>query len=134
MTDNVGVVIGFRKGSSSCLLAHTAIKALHDVAAALNIHLSVIWRRRCSDELSIVADNLSKSNSSQIMKDSEATLGYTSRTLMSYMRNPRPERCLGRAITQELSSWMEIVQNQVEWADSFSHLVKYPKRKIDQYQ
>ena len=131
MTDNVGVVVGFRNGSSTCLMAHTAIKALHDVAAALNIHLSVTWRRRCSDELSVAADELSKSNPSKIVGDTEAKMGYVSRTLTSYMRNPRPERCLGRAITQELSSWMEVVQNQVEWADSYSHLVRYPKRKID---
>ena len=131
MTDNIGVVIGYHKGSSTCLLAHTAIKALHDVAAALNIRLTVAWRRRCSDDLSIIADDLSKSNSSKIMETRDAKPGYMSRTLISYMRNPRPERCLGRAIAQELSSWMETVQTQVEWVDSYVHLVRYPKRKID---
>lgn len=130
MTDNIGVVIGWRKGSSSCLYAHSVIKALHDVAAGLNIHLTVVWRRRCSDPLSVVADELSKSSSSQIMENMEAQPGYISRTLIAFMRNPRPERCLGTAILEELSSWMEILQTQVEWKDSFGHLVRYPKRKL----
>ena len=65
------------------------------------------------------------------MENKEAKLGCMYRTLISYMRNPRPEHCLGRAIAQELPSWMEVVQAQMEWADSYIHLVRYPKRKID---
>ena len=65
------------------------------------------------------------------MENKEANLGCMYRTLISYMRNPRPEHCLGRAIAQELPSWMEVVQAQMEWADSYNHLVRYPKRKID---
>ena len=46
------------------------------------------------------------------------------------MKNPTPERCLGKAITVELASWMEVLDNQVEWRDSFSHLVKYPVNRV----
>ena len=46
------------------------------------------------------------------------------------MKNPRQERCLGKAIMMELASWMEVIDHQVEWRDSYQHLVKYPVNKI----
>ena len=46
------------------------------------------------------------------------------------MKNPRQERCLGKAIMTELASWMEVIDHQVEGRDSFQLLVKYPVNKI----
>ena len=56
VTDNIGVVAAFSSGSSTCLLAHSMAKALSDVASSLNVKLSVVWRRRCSDRSSVIVD------------------------------------------------------------------------------
>ena len=45
------------------------------------------------------------------------------------MKTPVPERCLGKAITVELASWMDVLDNQVEWMDSYTRLVKYPVKR-----
>ena len=121
----------FNRGSSTCLLAHTMAKAMFDVAASLNVKLSVVWRRRCSDRSSVIVDALSKADTALalgLMKGSPSP-GYVSRTLSSFMKNPTPERCLGKAITVELASWMDVLDNQVEWRDSYAHLVKYPVKR-----
>ena len=132
VTDNIGVVAAFNSGSSTCLLAHTMAKALFDVSASLNVRLSVVWRRRCSDRSSVIVDALSKADTTRALSlmEGSPTPGYVSRTLTSFMKNPTPERCLGKAITVELSSWMEVLDNQVEWKDSYSHLVKYPVNRV----
>lgn len=119
----------YNTGSSTCLLAHSIAKSLHDVARGLNISLSVSWKRRCSDRLSRVADFLSKMEmeaAKQELGSEDLVLGYTSRTLATFMQNPRPERCLGLAILKELSSWMETLEVHVEWRDSYEYLVKLP--------
>ena len=106
-------------------------KAMFDVAASLNVKLSVVWRRRCSDRSSVIVDALSKADTTLalgLMKGSPSP-GYVSRTLSSFMKNPTPERCLGKAITVELASWMDVLDNQVEWRDSYAHLVKYPVKR-----
>ena len=125
-------MVAFQKGSSSCLLAHSVVKALNDVATSLNVKLSVVWRRRCSDRGSVIVDKLSKAETKEALElmQGVASPGYVSRTLSSFVKNPRPERCLGKAITTELASWMEILDHQVEWTDSYQHLVKYPVNKI----
>ena len=45
--------------------------------------------------MSMLVDELSKSDTSRVMEYDNAVPGYVSRTLVNYMRNPRPERCLG---------------------------------------
>ena len=132
VTDNVGTAAGFGSGSSTCPFAHTAIKSLHDVAMALNVKLTVCWRRRRTDEMSMLVDELSKSDTARVMEYDNPVPGYMSRTLVNYMSNPRPERCLGTAISVELASWMETLDCHVEWQDSFRHLVRYPKRKFSE--
>ena len=126
----MGTAAGFRSGSSTCPYSHTAIKALHDVALTLNVSLTVCWRRRRSDEMTELVDDLSKADTTRAREHNNSSLGYMSRTLLNFMKNPRPERCLGAAISRELSSWMEVLDCHVEWQDSVSHLIKYPKRKF----
>lgn len=132
MTDNIGVAAGYGSASSTCLLSHTVIKALWDVSRALNITLSVCWQRRCSDEMTVLVDQLSKSDHSLTRAFHSSKMGYVSRTLSDFMKNPRPERCLGVAIVKELSSWMETLDCHVEWRDSYEHLVRYPKNKFSE--
>ena len=107
-------------------------KAMFDVAASLNVKLSVVWRRRCSDRGSVIVDALSKADTTMalsLMRGSPSP-GYVSRTLTSFMMTPVPERCLGKAITVELASWMKVLVSQVEWKDSYIHLVKYPVNRV----
>ena len=132
VTDNVGVAAGFGSASSKCLLAHSVIKALHDVSRALNVTLTVSWRRRCSDEMTTLVDQLSKGDSTLTKAFHSSRPGYTSRTLALFMKDPRPQRCLGVAIAEELSSWMETLDCHVEWKDSYEHLVRYPKNKFSE--
>ena len=125
------MVAAFSKGSSTCLLAHSVVKAINDVAISLNVKVSVVWRRRCSDRGSVIVDKLSKAETKEALElmQGSAAPGYVSRTLSSFVKYPRPERCLGKAITMELASWMEVLDHQVEWKDSYQHLVKYPVNK-----
>ena len=123
---------GFGSASSTCLLAHTVLKALEDVSRALNVTLTVCWKRRCSDEMTTLVDQLSKGDSTLTRAFHSAKMGYVSRTLANFMRNPRPDCCLGVAIAKELSSWMETLDCHVEWKESYERLVRYPKNKFSE--
>ena len=81
-------------------------------------------------------DALSKADTTMalsLMRGSPSP-GYVSRTLTSFMKTPVPERCLGKAITVELASWMKVLDSQVEWKDSYIHLVKYPEKETCKIQ
>ena len=125
VTDNIGVHISYSKASSGNLLVYSAIKALHDVASALSVNLEILWQRRCSDRGSSAADHLSKRRTAEAAKEMGGLdrLGYKSRVLDAYIRNPSVERCLGLAIAQELGTFTETLEWDVEPVTSFRHLM-----------
>ena len=82
--------------------------------------------------MTVLVDQLSKSGCTLTRAFHSSKMGYVSRTLSNFMKNPRTERCLGVAIVKELSSWRETLDSHVEWRDSYEHLVRYPKNKFSE--
>ena len=59
-------------------MVHTAM------AMALNVSLSVCWRRRRSDEMTELVYDLSKSDMTKAREHPDSGLGYISRTLLNF--------------------------------------------------
>ena len=103
-TDNKSLCYAWSSGHSSCPLTCTITTAMHRLARALCCQLSVEWIRRCSSTPAALADLLSKGRTTEALAimGPAAQLGYTSRTLSSYLQDPSPTRLLGQAVVKEL--------------------------------
>ena len=125
--DNIGTVFGWRKGSSRCPYAATVIKAIRDVARALNIRLDIVKITRCSNEGSIAADTISKGSPMVWVRNNPGVrVGYLSRTLTAWLRDPFPSRLLGVAVADELSRLGPVLSWDREEQEEICDLVIYP--------
>ena len=130
-TDNIGLYYAYKSGSSRCLFTYTIVKALSEVARGLNVILSVEKVPRCSNEGSIVSDLISKGLCRQWLETtSGAEWGYLSLTLMSWVSNPAPTRCLGIAILREMSLKFPVLVWSVEDESELSQLIKIPRFNV----
>ena len=105
--DNQGTVDIFSKGYS-CRdeYSYTMVKALYDVCQGLNAQIKVTKIRRCSTALSYVADLLSKASireARQIVPTMDIEPSKIPRTLIHWIKDPRPDLHLGREILLEMA-------------------------------
>ena len=130
-TDNSGVVAGFSKGHSTESLAWSVLKAIRDVARALNSPIEIHKVRRCSDHKSLAADLLSKAKRSeaiQLMDNPASAPGFLSRTLMNWLQAPKVSRVLGFAIVEELRRMgVPVLTLHVEDPEELEELVRVGK-------
>ena len=120
-------MFAWRKGSSRCPYAASVVKALRDVARALNVRLDICKVTRCSDEGSVAADMISKGKAMTWARDNPgAVVGYLSRTLGYWLRNPLPTRVLGAAIARELSVMGPVLVWDKEDEHELCDLTVYP--------
>ena len=107
--DNISVVYSFRKRRSNDRLAHTLIRAACLLSGALACRLFVTWVPRRSDQLSIIADDLTHMNfQSALLLDRRATTTtYQSfpPPISDWMKDPIYDRDLGHTIISWMSSY-----------------------------
>ena len=129
-SDNLGLVLAWRKGHSRCLLTYSVILALKALERAFNMRIVMKKVKRCSSPQTQIADALSKGLVKEIhdlFPHRSKTPPRYSSTLVSWLNNPFPTRTLGHAIVRELASSYTLADADVEWEDDFLSLVKFNK-------
>ena len=105
--DNQGTVDIFKKGySCQDQYSYTLVKALFDVCQGLNAQVTITKIRRCSTDMAIVADHLSKANireARRIVPTMTSAPEETPRTLIRWIRDPEPDLSLGKLILMEMA-------------------------------
>lgn len=127
-SDNLGLVLAWRKGSSRCLLTYSVILALKTLERAFNMKIVMKKVPRCSSPQTQVADALSKGlvkEMHDLFPHRRLTPPRFSSTLVSWLNNPFPTRTLGMAIVAELSRDYKLADAEIEWEDDFLHLVRF---------
>ena len=131
-SDNIGFVLSYRKGNSTCSYLVTVIKALNAVAMGLNIGLTVSWSPRVSGTGEEIADHLSKGRIEEALALSERFREEPSeipRTLVSWLQHPTPSRLLGQGIVEEISQHTQVLRWNLEAESDVLPLVRRGKRK-----
>ena len=127
VTDNLAVLQAWNAGHSRDPLCYTVVKALDTVARALNIRLNIRHRLRCSDPGTTAADQLSRGRVKEILAavDSPSSrVGWISRSLCAWLRDPFPTRLLGAAVVKELSTFCPVLDMELEWNEELNVLWK----------
>ena len=125
-TDNLGLVLVWRKGSSRCLLTYSILLALKALERALYMRLELVKIPHCSSPQASIADLLSKGFLREIwhlFPHRRKEPGSHSSTLLKWLCNPYPTRVLGVAIAKELSYKFNIANCDFEWDDEVLPLV-----------
>ena len=127
-SDNLGLVLAWRKGSSRCLLTYSIILALKKLESALCLRLDIVKVPRCSSPQSSVADMLSKGLLQQVWKlfpHRRMQPGDHSSSLFKWLCNPFPTRVLGSAIVKELAYKYNVVDCDFELEDEVLPLIHF---------
>ena len=125
-TDNLGLFLAWRKGSSRCHLTYSILLALKALERALYMRLELVKIPQCSSPQSLVADMLSKGLIREVwhfFPHRRPEPGSHSSTLLKWLCNPFPTRILGAAIAKELSFKINIANCDFEWEDEVLPLV-----------
>ena len=125
-TDNMGLVISYRKGHSRCLLTYTCILAMRSITRAFNAKLEIIKVPRCSNKWATIADSLSKGQIKAARQDMGVfKYGQYSSTFYKWLCNPQPSRVLGLAIVKELAAKHDVVIFDTEWSFEVDSLIAH---------
>ena len=105
--DNQGSCDIFRKGySTACFYSGTVVRAMHEIADALNCTLHVVKITRCSDAGALAADMLSKADFegfNRLMPGRNASPAVIPRSILEWVQDPRVTLDLGERICKEMA-------------------------------
>ena len=123
-TDNVAFTYAWAEGHSRDPYTYTVCKAIETVARSLNTRLEIRHQKRCSDIPTTAADTMSRGKVTDIFEavgtSSPCRLGWVSRTLCRWLRDPKPTRLLGNKIVSELATVTSVLSLEVEWEDELN--------------
>lgn len=127
-SDNLGLVLAFRKGHSRCLLTYSVILSLKKLETAFGMKLIIVKTPRCGSPQAEVADWLSKGQLQKVWKffpHRRSEMGAHSSSLMHWLKNPTPTRVLGSAIIKELSEKYTLADMEFEWEDEVNPMIHH---------
>lgn len=125
-TDNVGLSHAWERGHSRCWYTYVIMKALSELAFYADCQLKVVWTRRCSSDAELVADLLSKgrlSEAVQVAKVENITTMRISRTLATWLEEPKASRELGAAICEEVAKLNILLPREPEDYEAVNRLM-----------
>ena len=107
MIDNLGFCYAHESGCSTYEVIWTLSKCLATLAEGLGVQIKVFHTGLRTNLGDKVADDLSKGKIGQVMVDLPGSRNISdrvSRTMLTWLRNPRVEMELGRSVLQELAA------------------------------
>ena len=95
------------------------------IARSLNAEIHVVKVKRRSDNMSLVADLLSKGHLDEArLRMEDPVMGHYSSTLAAWMSDPYPTRGLGIAIVHEIEKRFRVPIFETEWEDEYTNLIR----------